>query len=100
MATHPRMMEQGGKAGGKGGGEKKKENRRNVRVVRSSTSRIVDITETKGRARTRQVVLERGRRAKRQGVVRRCVDERVDGRKKKRLEKKNIGEQRVIFVQL
>ena len=78
MVTHPRMMEQGGKAGGKGGGkENKKENRRNVRVVRSSTSRIVDITETKGRARTRQVVLERGRRAKRQGVVRRCVEECV-----------------------
>jgi hypothetical protein len=46
MAAHPRMMEQGGKAGGEEGRENKNENRRNVRVVRSSTSRFVDITET------------------------------------------------------
>ena len=41
------MMEQEGE----GGMKRKKENRRNVRVVRSSTSRIVDITETKDRAK-------------------------------------------------
>jgi len=44
--THPRMMEQEGKPRGEKGRKKKeKENRRNVKVF-SSTSRIVDITET------------------------------------------------------
>lgn len=49
---------------------------------RSSTSRIVDITETLGtsQGRTRQVVVEGGKRL---GVVRRCVDERVLQGKKK-----------------
>jgi hypothetical protein len=43
-------MGQEGKAGGKGV-RQEKENRRNVRVIHGSTSRIVDITETKDGAK-------------------------------------------------
>ena len=60
------------------GKRREKEMRRNVRVVRSSTSRIVDITETKDRAKDEhdKWFWREGRSAKRQGVIR-CVDERV-----------------------
>jgi hypothetical protein len=73
IATHPptQLMEQDKSGGKKRRGEERGKNRC------SSTSRIVDITETgTSQGRTRQVIVER-EGGKRQGVVRRCVDERA-----------------------